>query len=62
MTQTELIDRLCVVNVLLTDIVREQAGILEQHGIKDESGNLSEKVERATKENDILEVALREWM
>lgn len=60
MTRTELIDRLCAVNVLLTDIVREQAAILEQHGIEDIDGNLSAKVERATTENDLLEIALRD--
>ena len=32
MTQIELIDRLCAVNTLLTDIVREQAEIMAQHG------------------------------
>jgi hypothetical protein len=34
MTQFELIDRLCAVNTLLTDIVREQAEIMAQHGIE----------------------------
>ena len=34
MTQIELIDRLCAVNTLLTDIVREQAEIMAQHGIE----------------------------
>lgn len=34
MTQFELIDRLCAVNTLLTDIVREQAAIMAQHGIE----------------------------
>ena len=35
MTQMELIDRLCAVNTLLTDIVREQAAIMAQHGIEE---------------------------
>ena len=34
MTQIELIDRLCAANTLLTDIVREQAEIMAQHGIE----------------------------
>lgn len=68
MTQIELIDRLCAVNSLLTDIVREQAAIMAQHGIEEikteaeaeESlQGLFGKIERAEKENDILEMQLR---
>lgn len=59
MSTAELIDRLCAVNVLLTDIVREQAAIMQQHGIDIVDGGLPERVRRAEDENDLLEQALR---
>lgn len=59
MSQAELIDRLCAVNVLLTDIVREQAAIMQQHGIEVVDGNLPEQIQQAEDENDLLELALR---
>lgn len=39
MTQIELIDRLCAVNTLLTDIVREQAEMKPQTGLTIYSGS-----------------------
>ena len=71
MTQMELIDRLCAVNTLLTDIVREQAAIMAQHGIEEiqtdaeteESLNgLFGKIERAVAENDAIEAQLRKYV
>ena len=71
MTQMELIDRLCAVNTLLTDIVREQAAIMAQHGIEeictDEATEgsiqgLFGKIERATQENDVIEAQLRRFI
>ena len=71
MTQIELIDRLCAVNTLLTDIVREQAEIMAQHGIEaiqtqDEAtgrlDDLSGKSKRAEDENDAIEAALRNYI
>lgn len=68
MTQIELIDRLCAVNTLLTDIVREQAEIMAQHGIEEiktddqiesELETLFGKRTRAEQENDAIEAALR---
>lgn len=59
MSQAELIDRLCAVNVLLTDIVREQAAIMQQHGIEVIGGDLPERIQQAGDENDLLELALR---
>lgn len=66
MTQIELIDRLCAVNTLLTDIVREQAEIMAQHGIEaiqtqdeatDRLDDLFGKRKRAEDENDAIEAA-----
>ena len=71
MTQIELIDRLCAVNTLLTDIVREQAEIMAQHGIEemqtqneatDRLDDLFEKRKRAEDENDAIEAALRKYI
>lgn len=71
MTQMELIDRLCAVNTLLTDIVREQAAIMAQHGIEEiqtdaeteESLNgLFGRIERAEAENDAIEAELRKYL
>lgn len=68
MTQIELIDKLCTVNTLLTDIVKEQAEIMAQYGIElmgiedgGENGldNLYKKCKRAEDENDAIEVGLR---
>lgn len=56
MTQIELIDRLCAVNTLLTDIVREQAEIMAQHGVEN-TGEMDKK-KRAELENDLIEAAL----
>lgn len=71
MTQIELIDRLCAVNTLLTDIVREQAEIMAQHGIEaiqtqdeatDRLDDLFGKHKRAEDENDAIEAALRNYI
>ena len=71
MTQIELIDRLCTVNTLLTDIVREQAEIMAQHGIEaiqtqdeatDRLDDLFWKRKRAEDENDAIEAALRNYI
>lgn len=71
MTGFELIDRLCKVNSLLCDIVKEQAAIMEQHGIEEirteeeceESlSRLYGMKKRAEEENDAIEVQLRKYM
>lgn len=71
MTQIELIDRLCAVNTLLTDIVREQAEIMAQHGIEaiqtqdeatDKLDDLFGKRKRTEDENDAIEAALRNYI
>jgi len=71
MTQMELIDRLCAVNTLLTDIVREQAAIMAQHGIEEIQtdaetdaalNGLFGKIERAEAENDAIEAQLRKYV
>lgn len=68
MTQMELIDRLCAVNSLMCDIVREQAAIIAQHGIEElkteeeteaELQTLFGKTKRMEEENDIIESQLR---
>lgn len=59
MTNDEVIERLCAVNVLLSDIVREQSAIIAQHGIEIIGGKLADKIEKAETENDLLEIALR---
>lgn len=68
MTQAELIDRLCSVNCLLTDIVREQSQIMAMHGIEpiqseEETENSLTRLygmkQRAEEENDAIEVAIR---
>nr|DAF92324.1 MAG TPA: hypothetical protein [Myoviridae sp. ctBvM24] len=55
MTQIELIDRLCAVNTMLTDIVREQAEIMAQHGIDE----LVDRRQRAEQENAVISATLR---
>lgn len=71
MTQIELIKRLCAVNTLLTDIVREQAEIMAQHGIEaiqtqdeatDRLDDLFGKRKRSEDENDAIEAALRNYI
>lgn len=71
MTQIELIDRLCAVNTLLTDIVREQAAIMAQHGIEpiqtedEDTATLDDlfgKRKRAEDENDAIEAALHKYI
>ena len=71
MTLSELIDRLCAVNTLLTDIVREQAEIMAQHGIEaiqtqdeatDRIDDLFGTRKRAEDENDAIEAALRKYI
>ena len=71
MTQIELIDRLCAVNTFLTDIVKEQAEIMAQHGIEaiqtqdeatDRLDDLFWKRKRAEDENDAIEAALRNYI
>lgn len=68
MTQTELIDRLCSVNCLLTDIVREQSQIMAMHGIEpiqseeeteDSLARLYGMKQKAEEENDAIEAAIR---
>ena len=70
MTQMELIDRLCAVNSLMCDIVREQAAIIAQHGIEElkteeemeaELQTLFGKTKRMDEENDIIESQLRRF-
>lgn len=71
MTQIELIDRLCAVNTFLTDIVKEQAEIMAQHGIEaiqtqdeatDRLDDLFWKRKRAEDENNAIEAALRKYI
>ena len=64
MTQFELIDRLCAVNTLLTDIVREQAAIMAQtqDEATDRLDDLFGKYKRAEDENDAIEAALRKYI
>lgn len=71
MMQIELIDRLCAVNTLLTDIVREQTEIMAQHGIEaiqtqdevtDRLDDLFGKRKRTEDENDAIEAALRKYI
>lgn len=71
MTLIELVDRLCAVNTILTDIVREQAEIMAQHGIepirtdKEDINGLEDlfgKRDRAEDENDAIEAALRKYI
>lgn len=68
MTQAELIDRLCSVNCLLTDIVREQSQIMAMHGIEpiqseeeteDSLARLYGMKQKAEEENDAIEAAIR---
>ena len=68
MTQAELIDRLCSVNCLLTDIVREQSQIMAMHGIEpiqseEEKENSLNRLygmkQKAEEENDAIEAAIR---
>lgn len=68
MTQAELIDRLCSVNCLLTDIVREQSQIMAMHGIEpiqseEETENSLTRLygmkQKAEEENDAIEAAIR---
>lgn len=65
MTQIKLIDRLCAVNTLLTDIVREQHGIeaiQTQDEATDRLDDLFGKRKRAEDENDAIEAALRKYI
>lgn len=62
MSTAELIDRLCAVNVILTDIVRKQAAIIQQHGIEVVDGDVEAKIQKAEEENDILEYNMREGL
>lgn len=56
----ELIDRLCAVNTLLTEIVKEQAEIIAQNDIDVNSQKkFLNKTEKAEQENDLIEAALR---
>lgn len=47
MTRYEAVERLCAVNAMLLDIVRELSSIIEQHGIEVGDGPLSDKIARA---------------
>ena len=70
MTDIELIDRLCSVNMLLSDIVREQVQIMAQHGIRraecddpdTDMNDLFSKCDRADRENDAIEAELRGYV
>lgn len=66
MTQIELIERLCAVNTLLMDIVREQAEVMAQHGIEpiqtESIDDLFAKRKRAEDESGAIEATLREYM
>lgn len=59
----ELIDRLCAVNTLLTEIVKEQAEIIAQSDIDVNSQKkFLNKTEKAEQENDLIEAALRRYI
>lgn len=59
----ELIDRLCAVNTLLTEIVKEQAEIIAQNDIDVNSQKkFLDKTEKAEQENDLIEAALRRYI
>ena len=56
----EMIDRLCEVTTMLADLVKEQASLLAQADIPDETlVALHEKRQKADDELDTLEYALR---
>ncbi len=57
MTQAELIDRLCTVTTALSNIVREQASIIEQARLVNEE--VAAQREAAENELDLLELAMR---
>lgn len=67
MTQYELIDRLCNVNSLLCDIVKEQSALIAQHDIEpivqdsQELSKLYEMKEKAETENNLIEAELRRY-
>lgn len=59
----ELIDRLCAVNTLLTEIVKEQAEIIAQNDIDVNSQKkFLDKTKKAEQENDLIEAALRRYI
>lgn len=60
MGEYEMIDRLCGVTTMLADLVREQAAIIAQADIPEETKQLIAKKRDATDEElDILEYHLR---
>lgn len=60
MGEYEMIDRLCGVTTMLADLVREQAAIIAQADIPEETKHLiAEKRDATDEELDILEYHLR---
>lgn len=60
MGEYEMIDRLCGVTTMLADLVREQAAIIAQADIPEETKQLiAEKRDATDEELDILEYHLR---
>lgn len=57
----EMLDRMCGITTMLADLVREQASIIAQADIPDETKEvLAKKRDAADKELDIMEYSLRE--
>ncbi len=57
----EMLDRMCSITTMLADLVREQASIIAQADIPDETKEvLAKKRDAAYKELDIMEYSLRE--
>lgn len=56
----EAIDKLCAVTTMLSDLVREQAAIIAQADIPDETKEiLAKKRDAVDKELDVIEYGLR---
>lgn len=57
----EMIDRMCGVTTMLADLVREQAAIIAQADIPDETKEIiAKKRDAAYEELDVIEYGLRE--
>lgn len=60
MRQFEIIDRLCGVTTMLADLVREQASIIAQADLPDETKEaLAQRRKKADDELDALEYGMR---
>ncbi len=56
----EVIDKLCSVTTMLADLVREQAAVIAQADIPDETKEvLANKMDAAYEELDVIEYGLR---